>query len=130
MVSNRTRNQLLRPYIREICDRLCPIAAYLDARWLEFCARDVSFRVVSLVRRPPSCLAEHEYYKKLLHVQYYDIMPRNDSEKIFAAIKNPSEKLRKAVLTWCTCDHAVVVCWRYLDRELRSTFKTSISIDG
>jgi hypothetical protein len=130
MASNRTRNQLLRPCIKKICNRLCPIAAYLDSRWLEFCEREDPFRFVRLVRRPPSCLAKHEYYKKFPRVQYYDIMIQDAGEEVYASIKKPSEKLRKAVLTWCTCDHAATVCWLYLERELKSMSETSICVYG
>jgi hypothetical protein len=104
---------------------LLPLANDMNARWLDFCAKQPSLRVIDIVPRPFSSLRGHEYYDRveMETVRYYDLvydMYRTTWAGPLSPNASFGDELQNAVLTWNTCDNVVIGFWRYLNEVLPS----------
>ena len=102
--------------------RLLPLAERLGARWLEFCAKRITRRIVGVSKRDTASLAGHWRYGALKRVEYFDVKLAPDGvyrEGPLAHGVQMEGRLRKAILTYNTCINVCEGFWQYLQGELR-----------
>jgi len=120
---SKTITRRIRKKQNRIRDRIRPIVEDLSARWLDFCAKRTSRRVVAITPRDRFSFSSESIYH-VLHeyvpgVEFYNVrlaLHEPHREGPLAPGCEIEERFRKAVLTYNTCMDACVAFWEHLHK--------------